>query len=886
MRVEPAGPAYRASALPRPTTPIVGRSEEVALLREHLARGTRLVTVAGLGGLGKTRIVLEAVQAVSAPGPGAPVLFWCDTSTLNTAEDLLWSLGVALGVELPPLGLQSDPWGTLASATAALPRHTIVLDALEGLASTVAAGLEAWLLRSPPTSLLVTSRHELATASEHVLALEPLPSGTLDSPATQLLLARARQVRPGWAQGDEASVAALAQRLDGWPLLIELVAAEARASSPRTLAQVLDAERSAPSTASGRATAAMQSILDRAWSMLSPRAARGLTRLAALDGTFDLELGAATLEVGPSEALDLLTELARHSLVTVQDGDDGAAVHRLLDTVRTHVLKRGDPDEIINARRLATQAILVRHAPTQDPAIGRQPPLPPRDLERLFALVERGARAAEPEALSAAFIAAHILLASFTKQRTTLAPIAACTRLVIESAGARSVPIETRLAVARQLARWELPWSTWEAVIAIVEDWLAEAEVSAPGMSPDDASSLLANREELRLQLELQHFAEWRYHKLLAMLESVPKEALVPGSFRLYRHGLFSALARRGLGLTDLGDGTEGADERLLAEIARSAASQAAGNRELDTLVNLAFLVGQLGRPHALTMARDFVARCRASGASRTYAYGLRELARIEVERGLIRSALGHYGETLADSAVLPRAITETALERAATLLEAARVEEAWGALSSMPTGEETSFSRAYGDALRWAVGWMLGRAIPSERWPMERGPTDTVEDHAIAILWAIGRPELEATLARASHAARFSTRVRQAVRIGEAVLGARRGMVLAVTLESGSFRLGANWQSLQSKPLLAALLDSLVNARLEDAERALTKDELGAILWPGDKAGAEQRDNRLHVAVSSLRRLGLGTMLVHDGRGFRLDPSRPLIRLVVSALD
>jgi DNA-binding winged helix-turn-helix (wHTH) protein/predicted ATPase len=189
--------------LPRPEDAFVGRAAELDLLRGALER-SRVVTVVGPGGIGKTRLALEVPEVAA----------WCRLGAAADEASLL--AAVAEGLSLPPEA------ATPERIRAALrdSDDLVLLDEAEGAADLIAAAVADWFAAAPSARFLVTSRRRLGLAAERVVELGPLSARD----GAALYVARAAAVEPG-ATDAEAEVLALVDALDGWPLAIELAAA-------------------------------------------------------------------------------------------------------------------------------------------------------------------------------------------------------------------------------------------------------------------------------------------------------------------------------------------------------------------------------------------------------------------------------------------------------------------------------------------------------------------------------------------------------------------------------------------------------------------------------------------------------------------------------------
>ncbi|MEV4641721.1 BTAD domain-containing putative transcriptional regulator [Actinoplanes sp. NPDC049548] len=345
----PAPPhAAVAPAGGSPLTRFIGREAEIAALLAA-ARRTRLLSLVGPGGSGKTRLARVVRDRFAADG--AQPAWWVSLAQLDRPALLLSTVADAVQVA-------EVPGRSLADAVAAhLSRREVllVLDNCEHLVADCAA-LAGELLRAcPGLRILTTSREPLAAAGETTWLLE----GLSDSQAVQLFTDRARLVRPDFAVTDAnaADVARLCRRLDGMPLALELAAARLRVLPlPKIVAWLDDAvsllvgsdRDAAPRQATLRAT------LD--WSLkLLPAAERDLfARLSVFRGGFSLAAAAAVAgdDAGVLDTLELLTRLVDKSLV--QARTDGAEErYRLLEVVRQYAAEHlGD--------RAGTTAI--RHA--------------------------------------------------------------------------------------------------------------------------------------------------------------------------------------------------------------------------------------------------------------------------------------------------------------------------------------------------------------------------------------------------------------------------------------------------------------------------------------------------------------------------------------------
>ncbi len=344
----PAAAALRPGNLPAQMDALIGRGDELQQVLA-LMQGHRLVTLTGLGGVGKTRLALAAAGAAEAPADGV----WLQR--LDDLDDpaLLWPTLASLLQLGPRAAAGADE---LARAVAGL-RLRLVLDNAEHLVGAVAELAAALLAAAPGVQLLVTSQLPLRLGPERVLALAPLslPADWGDSApspegyaAARLLCARIAQQRGGWqpAAADSADIAAICRALDGVPLALELAAARVPLLGLAGVRARLDERftlltRGARDAASRHRTLA--AALDWTFSLLQPHEREALQRLAVFAGSFTLADAEGVLDgLWDQAALDVVDELHARSLLASADEVAGAGASsprlRLYDSVRRHAL--------------------------------------------------------------------------------------------------------------------------------------------------------------------------------------------------------------------------------------------------------------------------------------------------------------------------------------------------------------------------------------------------------------------------------------------------------------------------------------------------------------------------------------------------------------------
>ena len=327
--------AERPATHPRrpapPLTSFVGRAAELARVRA--AGSARLVTIVGPGGIGKTRLALEAA-------PDAPVVDLTDVVAETPAEvatGVLAGLGVReAGLGMGPPG--ADPVQRLAVVLAGVPR--LVLDGCEHLVDPVARLVRRLFAACPDLAVLATSREPLGITGEGLVPLGPLPADE----AERLFAERAAAVRPGAAVADHAP--AICATLDGLPLAIELAAARLRQFPAAELARRLAADDRLTLLSRGDRTAAarhrtLRAAVEWSWDLLRPDEQTLARRYSVFRGGAPGDAVARVCAV--AEPDDLLADLVDRSILVADpdaDPDAGGVRYRMLETIRAFCAER------------------------------------------------------------------------------------------------------------------------------------------------------------------------------------------------------------------------------------------------------------------------------------------------------------------------------------------------------------------------------------------------------------------------------------------------------------------------------------------------------------------------------------------------------------------
>ncbi len=347
--------------LPAELTTFVGRAQELCELPDMLA-SSRLVSLTGTGGVGKTRLAMQLARNLIHEFPHG--VWLVDLAPLTLPDLLAQTIASTLGVrESRERSVREALLDTLRDR-----KVLLVLDTCEHLIEACAVLVERLLHEAPALRVVTTSREALAVPGEIVYRVPSLslPDATippragprLESEATQLFVDRAMTIDPGFRSDDDTAdtIARICRRLDGIPLAIELAAARVAVLSPEHIESRLQ-DRFRLLTGGARTAVARQRTLEATvdWShqLLSDRERVLFRRLAVFPASWTLE---ATEKIcggngiDPGEILDLLARLVAKSLLLCESVPASERRYRLLETVREYARERlveaGEIDDV------------------------------------------------------------------------------------------------------------------------------------------------------------------------------------------------------------------------------------------------------------------------------------------------------------------------------------------------------------------------------------------------------------------------------------------------------------------------------------------------------------------------------------------------------------
>ena len=350
-----------SSNLPTPRTSLVGRASQVARGVELLGLH-RLVTLTGVGGVGKTRLAVQIASEV--PERFARVWF-VDLTDVSHPDDVPGAIARVLDAGTAPEPLAA------ARAVLATKPMLLVVDNCEHLVEAAATTLDSLLTACPDLSVIATSREPLGVDGECVTPVPPLDPATS---AVELFHQRARAAGVAPDMVDDGDARLICSRLDGLPLAIELVAASVAALGTSSIVRLLDQRLDVLQSHRPRTTdrhGTMRATIDWSYRLLDSTEQRLFQWMAVFSNGFELD---AAIHVGRAMGTDdetasrLVAGLVARSMVTTDAGSHGARF-RLLETMRSFALDRlhESGQHAAAARAHAEWVTTLTHLPVDDP---------------------------------------------------------------------------------------------------------------------------------------------------------------------------------------------------------------------------------------------------------------------------------------------------------------------------------------------------------------------------------------------------------------------------------------------------------------------------------------------------------------------------------------
>jgi predicted ATPase/DNA-binding SARP family transcriptional activator len=340
--------------LPGQVTSFIGRTDDVRAVIEAL-ESARVVTLTGVGGVGKTRLSIEAgAEAL----PRYPDGVWlCELAPVGDDEAVVHTMAREIGVAKVDVPLRESLLAFLRRR-----RALVVLDNCEHVIGPAANVIEELVRSCPGVDVLATSREPIGVEGEHIRPVrslcvpDDLSSDLLDTEAIQLFVDRARAVRPDFEIGphNSSAVAEICRRLDGIPLAIELAAARTSSMGPLEIAARLD--RRFRFLRSGRRTAierhrTLQAAIDWSYALMTEEEQLLFERLSVFVGGFTLSSAEHVCSMGlDADVVELIDALVGKSILEA-DTSGTATRYTMLETLRQYAQdkleERGDSERFM-----------------------------------------------------------------------------------------------------------------------------------------------------------------------------------------------------------------------------------------------------------------------------------------------------------------------------------------------------------------------------------------------------------------------------------------------------------------------------------------------------------------------------------------------------------
>jgi predicted ATPase len=919
-------------------TRFIGRERDLAAIAQLWRDGARLITLLGTGGIGKTRLAMRYADLHLYDYAADGGAWFCDVTDAEGVEGLCGAVARVLNAAGEGT-TDAELVRRLGRAVANRGKLLFVLDNFDKLVEGASPAVSTWLGMAPNVHFLVTSRVALAIPGEttwHLDALGvPSDEGGPVEPceAVELFVDRARLVRPGYTPtpAESLAIGRLTRDLDGIPLAIELAASRMDLLSPdELLLRVrtrLDLLADAGNAPPARRHQSMRATLDASWELLPEAERRAFAQASAFRGPFTIEAAEAVIRLGPERRskLDVLRALRRRSLLQLQpfslqhaDGSspsrpravtghkDRAPSHLVLfETTRDYAHERlamaGEAEAA--ARR---HAMYFAHTAMEASHSLRHGTLPffdlPNTLSACHWLVQQSPRSPELGVLAlrvavalAPWISSRAYRASSLLDTCIAAAPAAEPALVARARAARGDALRllgeaaramTDLEAACTLAREvDDPSTEAHAITAIAALKLTRGRLDDAKHDYETAANLAARSGDRLLEARILSnvavlYRFWR--RLAKAVETAQRARTIYKELGIAR-GEAETLTLLGTlyqGQSRLSDArachkaalelmTGMTDRRLTGlveanlgilehETGALAAAQAHHERALCnfrelglrgaegcTLYNLAAVhaeAEELGR--AETLFVEAIAVLGAAGDALCEAVARAQLGGVKARRGAVEEARAEL------------TVAETSLDASSDPLIRESVTIQWGHLElALAARAELAGDAASAELNRNAVRARVAEV--ESRQASDAGASDEVRI-AVRIL--------KAALAQGSGAS-----------AAQRVWADARGSMLIARDGSAFCPAGGRAVSIAARVPLRRLLARLVDQHWRAPGEAVPAEELVECGWPAERVLPSAAFNRLRVAFAVLRRLGIGSRIVHRDRGYILDPDLPL---------
>jgi predicted ATPase len=882
----------RPGGVSAPLTSFVGRAAMLASIDASFSRGNRLLTLLGPPGIGKTRLALRYAEL---DRQGSREAWFCDLTVATGVAELCAAVGTTLGVPSYEPAADARAVDALGEALAARGDVLLVLDNFEGLAPLGGCAVARWCALAPALLILVTSRERLHVAGEAVIELEPLnlpapgasDASILASEAFMLFEERARAAGSSLSARDEAgAIAALVRELDGIPLAIELAAARTRVMSPNEILsrlsrrfEILRAE-TVPAGEHGR-HATLKGAIDWSWNMLSPWEQSALAQCSVFVAGFSAEAAERVMDLSAlpeaPNAVGAIGALLGKSLLLARP-HRGSQRFSMYESIRDYSKAKLDALGLTAAARQRHAKYYLEVGRAWALALEQRADQSARaklivEQENLFAVFRRAVSAPLPTAeLASQAIVALLALDPLLEVQGPFDEHLAMAETAVLLSQAEGV--NDSLRAQARLARGNA-----YGFRGRLEESIRDLEAARSlAQAVEDAAVL----GECWVMLGVRYRQAGRFKDALDASEQAA--LCLKGS----AHERMAALnlAVQGLLKGELGRHAESRKDNESARVI----FRRLGDLWFEglTLGNLAQLDVVAGRfEDARWYFEQALAAFREVQNRRYEGRYLGHLACLEWEAGDRPAARARFQTAIEILAVVRLHHYEALFRAAAGGLEAelGNIDEGRKQLDLAQTQLKDSGAPAFVTAAEVHRGHVdLARAKRAKAEGDNEGS-------ALSLSLALGRldfAELGASgaksdtvlMSQASETGALvdcSDDVRFAVRMLRAALermGGERRSSLVVGPDARWFCLGdAPRVDMVRRGAIRRVLAALVDQHRGVPGAALDRETILKRGWPGERVLAEAGGTRVRVAISTLRRLGLGPVLVTRDDGYLLDP-------------
>lgn len=867
---------------------IIGRVEELAALQRRFSEGARVVLSTGPGGIGKSRLARRFARLALPDYESDGGVWWCRLEPARSAIDVVRIVGETIGVPLTSDEELDAARTHVGRALADRGPTLLVLDGAERAPEAVAASVAQWRAQGPEARFLITSRARLD-------GLDAVDLPALDATSSVTLFVRRAEAggaRLDLGGADAAAVAEIARRLEGIPLAIELAAARARLLPPVELAErlVRGLDVLGDPGREGR-HGTLSAMVRWSWDLLSEPERDALCQCSVFRGGFTLAAAEAVVRLDGDRVVDALLSLADQSLLQRHTAAEGHLRLSLFEPVREFAAERleelgltAEVEDRHTTHYLEAGEETVRglRGGDEERAVARLA----AELDNLVAVCRRQLDDAPDLSIRAA-----LLLDAVADVRGPFdGHLAVLDRAIDAARRVGDDLLEARVRLAR--GRFLMACSRFPPAHRDAERALSLAESRGDRRVEGLVLSLLTRIHRYAGRVAEARDCGQRAFEALTEVDEVFEASTVQGLLGVIEHGE-----------GDLDRAREHFERALALHAEAGHVRWAAADR-----ANYGLLEIERGEPdRARALLEEGIAIQRRLGDRRRVGIALCILAVLEHEQGDLERARAICDECIG----IHRDVGDRRFEGLSTIqkgmvaYEEGDLDEALSLFTravDLADQAADAFLSAFATTSSALVHATLGdqdrarAALDATRARLDRGGLSWAKRNvdAFGLLLGLYRPG-ELPSPDDDGAPRVVTRVvetRVGLRLFRRAVACRmqRAAELGVELDQAesSLEVGPEVQwvrpprgqriELGRRHVLRRLVGCLLEGRQRRVGEPVTIEEAVEAAWPGEKIAWRAGQNRVRVAIASLRRMGLRGVLLTRGDGYLLDPDVPLL--------